>query len=195
MTALEDADAVLDFWFGAPGAPDHGTRRRQWFAKDAAFDRRVADRFGALVGSALAGALDHWGEAPRRVLARILLLDQFTRNIHRGSARAFAGDPLALADALALLAAGGDRRLGPFERAFAYMPLEHAEDGALQARSVGLFEALAEAAPATADFARYARRHRDVIARFGRFPHRNEALGRRSSEAEQAFLHEAGSGF
>lgn len=187
--------AVLRFWFGAPGDPGYGRRRKAWFAKDAAFDREIAGLFGGLIEDALAGRLAHWSEQPSHRLARILLLDQFTRNAFRGSARAFAGDPQALADALALVDSGADRSLAPLQRAFTYLPLEHAEDPDCQARSVQLFEALAERHPDLADYADYARRHQAVIERFGRFPHRNAMLGRASSAEERDFLARPDSGF
>lgn len=123
------------------------------------------------------------------------MLDQFTRNAFRGTAKAFQGDPLALSEALALIDRQAELTLRPLERAFVYLPLEHAEDLALQERSVALFGALAAGHPQLADFARHAARHRDVIARFGRFPHRNDALGRCSSSAERAFLAGPGTRF
>ena len=195
MDGHADAAEVLGFWFGPPDAPGYGTARREWFVKDPAFDRRIEKRFGSLIEAALAGRLATWDSPPRHRLARILLLDQFTRNVFRGSARAFAGDQRALADALALIETGGDRELQTIERVFAYLPLEHAESADMQSRSVALFEALAEEDPRLADNVDYARRHRDVIEQFGRFPHRNATLGRPSSAAEEAFLARPGSGF
>jgi len=184
--------SVLRFWFGNA---DGLARRRCWFAKNADFDRRIEATYGTLVERALAGTLAHWGHTSRARLARILLLDQFTRNIYRGSARAFAGDPLAVAEALALIDGGDWGALAPNRRVFACMPLEHAEDPALQARCMALLEALVDDHPALADYLEHARRHRDVILRFGRFPHRNALLGRNSSRAEQAFLAQPGSRF
>ncbi|MCB1887839.1 MAG: DUF924 domain-containing protein [Rhodocyclaceae bacterium] len=182
---------VLTVWFGGePHAP-----RRQWFAKDPAFDREIARRFGDTVELALAGGLTDWNAGPTERLARLIVLDQFTRQIHRGSARAFAGDPLARAEAIALLDAGQDRALTPLQRVFVLLPLEHAEDLPLQQRAVAGFAALADQAPDLAGYRDYAHRHLAVIERFGRFPHRNRDLGRRSSAAERAFLAQPGSGF
>ncbi len=188
----ETPAAVLRFWFGDA---DGVAGRRCWFAKNADFDRRIGTAYGALVERALAGTLAHWGNTGPARLARILLLDQFTRNIYRDSARAFAGDALAVAEALALIDDGAWAALAPNRRVFACLPLEHAEDPVLQARCVALFEALVGEYPALSDYLEHARRHRDVILRFGRFPHRNAVLGRSSSRAEQAFLRQPGSRF
>ncbi len=186
------AAQVLDFWFG----PEPLASRAEWFRKDPAFDATVRQRFGADVEAALAGALGPgWNDAPLQRLAELLLLDQFTRNLYRGSARAFAGDARALALARALVADASHLTLAPLQRWFAYLPYEHAEVAATQDESVALFEALAAQAPALAGALDYAQRHRDVIRRFGRFPHRNAALGRASSLAEQAYLEQPGAGF
>jgi uncharacterized protein (DUF924 family) len=190
---------VRAFWFG-PAAEAGGPLafRPEWFRKDAAFDESIRARFGPWVERALAvpaAAPPAWGAAPADVLAEILLLDQFPRNLYRGQARAFAGDPRALALALGLLERGDDRRLQPLERLFAYLPLEHAEVGALQDRSVALFTALAAAHDGFAEVLDFAERHRDVIRRYGRFPHRNAALGRPSTPEELAYLATPGSGF
>lgn len=182
---------VLDFWFGATP----GVARPEWFRKDEAFDASIRERFGALIEAALAGGLRDWDATPQGALARVLLLDQFTRNSFRGTARAFAGDALALQAARAMLQRGDDRALALLERVFVYLPFEHAEDRAAQRESVRLFEALASEHPSSADFADYARRHAVVIERFGRFPHRNAVLGRASTDEEHAFLREPGSSF
>ncbi len=190
------AQSVLDFWFGAPGSPGAGQRRREWFVKSAEFDAGIANRFGPLIEAALRGELAGWaGDGTRAALAQIVLLDQFTRNVYRDTPRAFAGDVRALAAAQAMVGAAQDAALPPLERAFVYLPYEHAEDLALQDESVRLFSALARAAPELDDMLDYAHRHRAVIARFGRFPHRNAMLGRASSAAEIAYLEEPGSGF
>jgi uncharacterized protein (DUF924 family) len=181
---------VLDFWFGDTDEP-----REAWFRKDPAFDESIRVRFGSLIEAALAGAVDGWAASPDGALARLVVLDQFTRNCFRGSARAFAGDALALAGARALVAHGDDLHLPPLRRVFAYLPFEHSEDPAMQRESVRQFEALAVLRPSLAGYADYARRHAEVIERFGRFPHRNAALGRESSAAEMAWLALPGSGF
>ena len=185
---------ILDFWFLPPGEPGHRTSRPEWFRKDAAFDLLIRQRFGDQIERALAGGLLEWDDEPRGALARIILLDQFTRNAFRDTPRAFAGDSLALAAALALVGAGSDRQLAPVERWFVYLPLEHAEDLAIQERSVALFNALA-AEPGMEGIVEYAVRHRDIVARFGRFPHRNRILGRASTPEEDEFLKLPGSGF
>jgi uncharacterized protein (DUF924 family) len=186
---------VLDFWFGSPTSADYGSTRAVWFRKDAEFDRQVAQRFAAPVQAALAGQLRDWEAAAASSLARIVLLDQFTRNIYRDTPQAFAGDALALAAAGALVERGADAALLPVQRAFVYLPFEHSEDLGVQQRSVALFTALAEQHPALRDMLDYAIRHRDIIQRFGRFPHRNRVLGRTSSAEELDFLKLPGSGF
>ena len=186
---------VLDFWFLPAGAPGHNAPRREWFRKDAAFDAEIRSRFGPLIDAALDGGLRDWDAHPQGALARILLLDQFTRNAFRDTPQAFAGDALALAAARALVGAGSDRALAPIERWFAYLPFEHAEDPAMQAQSVALFQQQHEETGAFAETLDYACRHRDVIARFGRFPHRNAILGRASTPEEAEFLKQPGSRF
>lgn len=188
------ARAVLDFWFGAPGAPPHGSTRPEWFRKDPAFDAAIRERFGAVVAEALAGGLGHWCVDAHGALARVIVLDQFTRNIHRDTAQAFAGDERALATAELALARGLDRALDPRERWFLYMPFEHAENVPAQERSLALFEALA-AETGDPGPLEWARKHADVILRFGRYPHRNEILGRASTAEETAFLAQPGSRF
>ena len=190
----ETAQAVVHFWFGAPGSPERGKARTAWFRKDDAFDDEIRRRFGEAVEIALAGGLGEWCANAEGSLARILLLDQFTRNIFRGSARAFAGDQRALATAEEAVARGFDRELTARERWFMYMPFEHAEDRAAQARSLALFGALA-AETGLASPLEWARRHAAVIERFGRYPHRNAILGRESTPEEIAFLATPGSGF
>ena len=187
--------AVLDFWFLAPDHPGHGQYRAEWFRKDEGFDAAIRERFAPNVDAALASTP---GPGPdETVLARILLLDQFTRNIFRDTPRAFAGDAQALALATMLVASGRDKNLTPWQRWFAYLPFEHAETLLDQERSVGLFEGLRrEMQDGAFDNAYdYALRHRDVVARFGRFPHRNAILGRASSAEEIEFLSQPGSSF
>jgi uncharacterized protein (DUF924 family) len=187
---------VLDFWFGAPGSLEAGKPRREWFVKKDEFDAVIRDRFGATIDQALAGGLREWDEkGPQGTLARILVLDQFTRNAHRNTPLSFAGDALALAAAKSLVDSGADRELPPLQRAFAYMPFEHAEDAYMQERAVELFGMLAAEHPGFDEMLDYAHRHRGVIARFGRFPHRNEILGRASTPDEIEFLRQPGSRF
>lgn len=191
------ACSVLDWWFGAAGSPEHGRPRRLWFEKSERTDEAIRARFGAWVEAALSGRLDAWAvnpaKRPREALAFILLLDQFTRNLYRGSAQAFAGDEKALAVARAMVASGADGSLSPLERWFVYLPFEHSEASADQADSLRLFEALA--ADGLQEPLEWARRHAQVIERFGRYPHRNAALGRTSSRAELDYLAQPGSGF
>ena len=198
MTMPTQVQDVLDFWFGPPADPDHARQRVQWFRKDEAFDQQVVARFGALIEQALAGGTDGWIAPPLQplpALARVIVLDQFTRNAFRGSARAFAGDAMALQTARALVAAGLDRGLTGVQRQFVYLPFEHAEDPAAQEEAVRLFTRLVVQAPELTGMLDFALRHRAVIARFGRFPHRNALLARLSSEEELAFLLEPGSRF
>ncbi|SDA68298.1 MULTISPECIES: DUF924 family protein [unclassified Janthinobacterium] len=189
------AQAVLDFWFLPPDNPGYGQSRAEWFRKDEAFDARIAERFGALIDDALAGGLRAWEATPHGALARLIVLDQLTRNVHRGTPRAFAGDAQALALAQSLTEQGLDQQLPPMLRAFAYLPFEHAEDLAMQARAVELFQLLSQAQPGFESMLDYAQRHQEVIARFGRFPHRNAILGRPSTPQEVAFLRQPGSSF
>ncbi len=184
--------AVLDFWFGeldGVGMSD-AVHRKLWFSADPALDARIRARYGTLVATALDGGLDDWADGDGGLVALVLLLDQFTRNIYRGSAQAFAGDPAALALARRAIAAGRHQRLPLIHRVFLYLPLEHSEALADQDRCVALFRALGGESghPQAAEFTRYAQAHRDVIARFGRFPHRNAVLGRSSTPAEEAWL-------
>ncbi len=190
-----DAQAVLDFWFAPEGDPERGTLRPMWFRKSDATDRRLAERFAPLIERALRGELVGWSAQPASALAHILLLDQFTRNTLRDTPRAFAGDARALRAATAMVGARHDDALPPEQRAFVYMPFEHAEGIAMQDEAVRLFTRLAAEAPVLADMLGYAHKHRDVVLRFGRFPHRNEILGRQSTAEELAFLREPGSRF
>jgi uncharacterized protein (DUF924 family) len=189
------AQDVLDFWFGAPGSPEHGREREAWFLKDAVFDRAIATRFGALIDSAIAGALAHWQSEPLGALAEIVVLDQFTRNVFRDTPRAFSGDARALRAAQALVESGTDRGLLAVQRQFVYLPFEHAESAALQDQAMRLFEQLAADHPEQAGLIEWADKHRVIIERFGRFPHRNLVLGRVSTAEEIEFLQQPGSGF
>ncbi len=183
---------VLDFWFGQPAA---STPRAEWFRKDPDFDALIQSRFGATLDAALTGQLRDWTLSNEGTLALIVVLDQFTRNTRRDTPGAFAGDAAALALAQALVASGGHHQLLPLQRWFAYLPFEHAEDMPAQRQSMQLFTGLAAQHPALADATVWAQKHHDVVARFGRYPHRNAILMRASTPEEVAFLSEPGSSF
>nr|WP_034335784.1 DUF924 family protein [Herbaspirillum sp. B39] len=205
MSPHAGVDAVLDFWFGPDWErlPAHQVAERQkklWWSKNPDIDAECRTRFAPLVQQAAANQLDDWTESPRSMLALILLLDQMPRNIYRDTAQAFAHDELARQCSHLALAMGLDADLPPLARVFLYLPLEHAEDLDDQEYVVQLMGALAKAASAedkaTFDgYADYARRHHAVIARFGRFPHRNRILARESTPEEVDFLKQPGSSF
>lgn len=196
-----DAAAVLDFWFGDAADPDNVQRcGKFWFAADEQQDRALRGRFGALHDRARRGELDHWSAGPRSALALILLLDQFTRNLYRGTASAFACDERALAVSREGIARGMDGALGVVERAFWYMPFQHSEDPVDQQESVRLFKGLLDNSPApfipfTRKAHEYAVLHCGIVERFGRFPHRNALLGRTSTAEETAYLDDGGHRF
>lgn len=188
------AQQLLDEWFSETRrdpalAPE---RNGYWFGPDPGRDRRLEQRFGGLVESGLNGGLIDWQDEPESRLALILLLDQLPRNIYRGKARAFAGDARAAALSLAGIGTGMELSLTPVEQAFFYMPLQHAEDRATQRLGVQQFRNLAERNPEYGgvfeNFLRHAEEHRDIIEKFGRFPHRNPILGRESTTQELQFL-------
>ena len=182
---------VLEFWFGS----GPGQSRREWFVKDAAFDEAIRSRFGDVQVAALAGRLAGWRDEPESLLALVIVLDQFSRNLFRNNdARAFAGDPHALASANLALARGDDRKLLPVQRQFLYMPFEHSEELADQDRAVELMHGL-KAFEETRGLIEWAERHRVIVHRFGRFPHRNAVLGRTSTGEEARFLKGPGSSF
>ncbi|RQO63446.1 hypothetical protein DBR47_02605 [Paucibacter sp. KBW04] len=189
LTLPRPAQQVLNYWFGAMGSAEEGQIRALWFTKSESTDAEIGQRFGDLIDSALSGGLQDWRASALGRLARIVVLDQFTRNHFRGQARSFAGDPQALSEALALLDdSAAFAGLQPLQQWFALMPLEHAENPALQARCVQEFEALARLDPRLEGALDYARKHQVVVERFGRFPHRNAILGRPSTAEEEAFL-------
>jgi uncharacterized protein (DUF924 family) len=199
---MADPQEILDFWFGE--LDRHGVavedRSELWWSKNDQLDALVKERFEADVREAAAGRRDSWATTPTGSLALIVSLDQFPRNIYRDTPEAFAHDPKARACCLQGLAQGLDRELGLDQRCFYYLPLEHAEDRALQERSVAMFAELLRIAPEKhepvfASYLEYAERHREIIDRFGRFPHRNDVLGRASTPDELAFLKEPGSSF
>ncbi|KZD06412.1 DUF924 family protein [Oceanibaculum pacificum] len=185
---------VLDFWFGAPDSPEYGENRKVWFEKSDAFDAEIRARFGGAVERAIEGGFAEWQDTPLACLALIVLLDQFPRNLYRGQAKAFAGDPRALALAAQAVERGFDKQLLPVQRVFLYLPFEHSEDRANQERSVALFTPVS-AETGYPGWVDYAVAHRDIVARFGRFPHRNAALGRDTTAEEAAFLTEPNSSF
>jgi uncharacterized protein (DUF924 family) len=187
------SEAILEFWFGRPGSAGYGDSRAEWFLKSPTFDAVIRERFGAVIEAALAGGFADW-TPPRPALARILLLDQFTRNAFRDTARAFAGDALALTLASEAVARGDDDQLIAIERSFLYLPFAHAESVAAQERALELFGRLRETS-GLAEPLRWAEQHARVIQLFGRFPHRNSILGRESTAEEIAFLAAPGSRF
>lgn len=195
-------EEVLDYWFGQ--APDDAgvlaQKYASWFGPGDAVDAEIRDRFGDLHEEVAAGRFERWLALPRGRLALVIVLDQFSRNLFRGDPRAFEHDGLARAWTDEGLHLGADRALRACERVFAYLPLEHSESLADQQRSVERFRVLRDEAPAALrarfdNFLDYAVRHHDVIARFGRFPHRNAILGRASTPAEDEFLRQPGSSF
>jgi len=183
-----DHRKLLDFWFGERA-------RRAWFAVDRAFDEELRREFGPMVEAALAGSLTDWEATPDGSLALVLLLDQLPRNIYRDSRRAFDGDAAARRVADQSLARGFDGRVPPDRRLFFYLPFEHAEDAAAQAEALRLFARLGADHPALADLEGWAKKHADIVVRFGRFPHRNAVLGRESTAEEIEFLSQPGSSF
>jgi len=185
---------ILTFWFGPQDAPSGNSARDVWFRKDAAFDAEIRQRFGDATAIALAGGYGEWCATAGGALARVLLLDQFTRNIHRETPAAFAGDARALATAAHAIERGFDRSLDAYGRWFLYLPFEHAEDRVMQERSLALFGEL-ERETGLGGPLEWAQKHADVIARFGRYPHRNAVLGRVSTPDEVAFLAQPGSRF
>jgi uncharacterized protein (DUF924 family) len=190
---VNDPEALLAFWFGA-GTPEHLRPRAAWFAVDPAFDEEIRTRFLAGWERASRGELASWEAERDSCLALVLLCDQVPRNLFRGEARAFSTDPLALAAARRALARGDDRALAPVQRWFLYLPFEHSESLEDQRRSVALFDGLRDD-PDSAEAIDYAHRHLVVIERFGRFPHRNAALGRASTPEEEEFLAGPGAPF
>ena len=193
MAVPEDAQAVLAFWFDPIQQP-------RWFSASPEFDAKIRGRFGETFRLAAEGKLEQWADTPQGWLALLIVLDQFSRNLHRDDPRAWAQDLHAQRLALWGIKEGYDRQLPPMQRVFAYMPLEHAEDMRLQQHCFALFDALCEHLPAEerhryTGFLDYARQHQAVIARFGRFPHRNALLGRSCTPEELDYLAEPNAGF
>lgn len=190
---------VLTFWFGPPGSAPLAAST-QWYKKDDAFDREVAARFGAVHALAASGALESWKTSARGRLAFVILLDQLSRNMFRGTAASFAHDAKARAATLASISTGDEATLTTVERSFLYMPLMHSEDVDLQHKCVAAFERLGkDASPDlqkyVANSLDYAKKHAEIIERFGRFPHRNAILERATTPEESEFLAQPGSSF
>ncbi len=198
----ETIDSILTFWFGKGTTPAEiaADMGKLWFGKDDDVDREIEDRFKVVSQAVFDGDLDHWRESPKGLLASIICCDQFPRNIYRDTPKAFAYDAVALGMAEQMVATGADQELGPVQRVFAYLPYEHSESIECQDKSMALFAALLESSTTDSrelfeNYLDYARRHRDIIVRFGRFPHRNGILGRESTDEEKAFLEQPGSSF
>jgi uncharacterized protein (DUF924 family) len=200
---METPDTIREYWFGTAledTAVTARERARLWWSKNPELDNEIRRRFENCVIKAGSGELDHWASNPQDRLALILLTDQFPRSIYRDSAKAFAFDTKALSLARDGVDLGFDNALRSLEKVFFYLPLEHSELLADQQQSLSLFQKLVDEAgpdqkPTFAEYFDFAMRHRDIISRFGRFPHRNEALGRISTPEELAFLQQPGSGF
>ena len=188
-------DAILAFWFRETSlsAPQIDGRMDVWFGEDPLFDQQIRDEFMTDVEEAAEGKLDHWIRSPRGTLALILLLDQFRRNIYRGSAEAYAGDRKALKLCVEGAMNKGDKGLSAIQRVFFYMPLQHAESRKVQTKSVSIYQRLAEAVSATytetfETIAQFAELHHDIVEQFGRFPHRNKILKRENTPEEEEYL-------
>jgi uncharacterized protein (DUF924 family) len=202
MSLVAKSDSIREFWFGSD--PDDAATAQQrsklWWSKNQENDEKIRKHFADDVEAAAANMFDAWTVSASGMLSLILLTDQFPRNIYRGMAKAFAFDRLAQNWCLAGLDQGMDRKLRPIERVFFYLPLEHSESSEHQALSVQLFTRLYQEVPhghmdTFRGFLIFALRHRRVIERFGRFPHRNKVLGRTSTPEEVLFLQEPGSSF
>lgn len=186
---------VLDYWLSPRDhvGKDH-PKNKLWWGKDPAIDAEIRERFGPALAAARAGELEHWKQTPEGTLAFIIVCDQMSRNMHRDTAEMYAADDLAVAAARQLFDSSDHEALRPLERQFAAMPFMHSEDPAVHEMAAPVFERIAEdmGAPAIAD---YAVRHREIVDRFGRYPHRNAILGRQSTDEELAFLEQPGSSF
>lgn len=191
---MSPIEQILNFWFGNPESASYGKSRKVWFSKDPNFDQDIRDRFLPDYEAAAAGKYNGWTASPDGCLALILLFDQFPRQLFRGDRRAFATDAQALATAQQAIAQDFDQALLPVQRVFIYLPFEHSENLEHQRLSVELFRQLSDH-PETADMLPYAVRHQEIIERFGRFPHRNQILGRTTTPEEAEFLKQPGSSF
>ncbi|MBT3371560.1 MAG: DUF924 family protein [Rhodospirillaceae bacterium] len=197
-TGVKSRREVLDFWFGRPGSPERGQPREIWFARQDAggseFDAEIREKFAATVAAAAAGQLDHWAHSLEGALALLILLDQFSRNIHRGTAQAFANDTKALDFAKRAVAAGWHEGLDIQPKKFLIMPFQHCEDLASQEKGIVLFAALRGSESGDKSYDSMLK-HRDIIAKYGRFPHRNAALGRSNTPEEEEYLSDPEAGF
>ncbi|HHP7246144.1 MAG TPA: DUF924 family protein [Elainellaceae cyanobacterium] len=194
---MAEVSDVLEFWFGDPSSKDaeYEQRRKLWFGKQETVDQEIRERFGATYDRATSGQLDAWEKSPDGCLALVIVLDQFPRNMFRGDPKAFATDAKALAVSQWAIAQHFDQAIAAIRRFFLYVPFEHSEQLTHQNQSVEYFAQLINDAPELADTYSYAIRHRQVIERFGRFPHRNSILGRNSTPEEREFLKQPGSSF
>jgi uncharacterized protein (DUF924 family) len=191
---MKAIDKILNFWFGHEDEVGYGKRRLVWFAKDSEFDSKIQTYFQQDYEEARAGQLDYWKESPKGCLALLLLLDQFPRNMFRGTPKAFATDSQALHIADYGIAQCFDQELLMVQRWFIYLPFQHSEDLKRQHQSVKLFRQLGNN-PDNQDAIDFAIRHLKIIERFGRFPHRNDILGRATTPEEEEFLRQPGSSF
>ncbi len=191
---MSQANEILDFWFGKPDEADYGKPRKVWFIKNPEFDQEVRSRFLNDYQQAAPGQLDDWKASPDGCLALIILLDQFPRHMFRGQPDAFATDPQALAYAKYAVLKRFDKELLPIQRQFVYLPFEHSESLADQHQCIELYSTLKDYPECTSGLD-YAHRHLKIIERFGRFPHRNEILGRDTTPEEAEFLKQPGSSF
>jgi len=182
MTDVQDFTPVLSFWF-------QQTAPTQWWTVDPVFDQTIVERFTGVHRAAVRGELGHWRTEPAGRLAEVIVLDQFSRNLYRGAALAFAADSMALVLSQEAIAGGHDQALTPVQRSFLYMPFMHSESAVIHREALRLFQALG---PPNLEFEL---RHKAIIDRFGRYPHRNAALGRESTAQEQEFLQQPGSSF
>lgn len=198
----EQIEGILEYWFGELDGPHDfdPSKNALWWAGGEQVDAEIRERFADQVARARAGQLDHWAESPRGALALVILLDQFTRNLGRGTPEAFAADDRAQQLSQRSIERGLDQQLRPIERGFLYMPLMHAEDREIAQRSRELFGQLSREVEALGlddhpDFLPHAKQHAEIVERFGRYPHRNEILGREPTPEEEAFLANGGPSF
>jgi uncharacterized protein (DUF924 family) len=203
VTDNDRVETILQYWFGALDGPNDIDRSKNplWWKGDEATDADIRERFGDLVAQATAGDLSDWlSDSPRSALALIILLDQFTRCLGRGSDQAYVGDAMALKVCEQAMFAGHDKQLRPIERSFMYMPMMHAEDSEVARRSIETYSDLSRDIAALGvegypDFRPHAKTHADIVLQFGRYPHRNELLGRPSTPEELAFMADGGPTF